>query len=96
MGSVRPASATSEAIEAEGDVLHPRAVGEGGKRAQRAVVGVGERSEWRRPRSSCRIASITYLSWIQFKVCSHHDFIGITLIIFQATHNILRTVVYRR
>ena len=81
---LRPAS---EAIEAEfilkvWDVLHPRAVGEGGKRAQRAVVGVGERSEWRRPRSSCRIASITYLSWIQFKVCSHHDFIGITLIIF--------------
>ena len=42
MGRVRPASATSEAIEAEvllkvWDVLHPRAVGEGG-----------------RPRSSCR------------------------------------------
>ena len=41
MGRVRPASATSEAIEAEvllkvWDVLHPRAVGE---------VGVGERSE---------------------------------------------------
>ena len=40
MGSVRPASVTSEAIEAEvllkvWDVLHPRAVGE----------GVGERSE---------------------------------------------------
>ena len=35
MGRVRPASATSEAIEAEvllkvWDVLHPRAVGEGG------------------------------------------------------------------
>ena len=34
MGRVRPASATSEAIEAEvllkvGDVLHPRAIGEG-------------------------------------------------------------------
>ena len=40
MGRVRPASATSEAIEAEvllkvWDVLHHRAVGEGGRRAQR-------------------------------------------------------------
>ena len=44
MGHVRPASATSEAIEAEillkvWAVLHPRAVGEGGRRAQRSVVG---------------------------------------------------------
>ena len=40
MGLEVPASATSEAIEAKvllrvWDVLHPRAVGEGGKRAQR-------------------------------------------------------------
>ena len=50
MGRVRPASATSEAIEAEvllkvWDVLHPRAVGEGvGERSERRGVGcVGER-----------------------------------------------------
>ena len=47
MGGMRPAS---EAIEAEvslkaWDVLHPRAVGEGGRRAQRAAGGPSERSE---------------------------------------------------
>ena len=52
MGGMRPASEASEAIEAEvllkvWDVLHSRVVGEGGRRAQRAVVGVGERSERR-------------------------------------------------
>ena len=50
MGGMRPASAASEAIEAEvllkvWHVLHPRVVGEGDRRAQRAVVGVGEPSE---------------------------------------------------
>ena len=50
---MRPASATSEAIEAieaedllkVWDVLHPRAVGEGGGRAKRAAGGPSERSE---------------------------------------------------
>ena len=47
MGRVRPASATSEAIEAEvllkvWDVLHPRAVGEGG--GERSERGRGEAS----------------------------------------------------
>ena len=55
MGRVRPASATSEAIEAEvllkvWDVLHPRVVGEGrrgvGERSERRG-GVAERSEGR-------------------------------------------------
>ena len=53
MGCVRPATATSKAIEAEvllkvWDVLHPRAVGEGvGERSERRGVGcVGERC-WR-------------------------------------------------
>ena len=50
---MRLASAASEAMEAEvslkvWDVLHPRVVGEGGRRAQQAVVGVSERSEPRR------------------------------------------------
>ena len=50
MVGMRPASAASEAIEAEvllkvWDVLHPRAVGEGvGERSERRGVGcVGER-----------------------------------------------------
>ena len=52
MGRVRPATATSKAIEAKvllkvWDVLQPRAVGEGSRRAQRAVVGVSERSKHR-------------------------------------------------
>ena len=57
-----PASATSEAIEAEvlvkvWDVLLLRAVGVGGRRAQRAVVGVGGRSErrWGQRRSELTI-----------------------------------------
>ena len=47
MGRVRPASATSEAIEAEvllkvWDVLHPRAVGEGGgERSERSELTAG-------------------------------------------------------
>ena len=47
MGRVRPASATSEAIEAEvllkvWDVLHPRAVGERSRRAQRAIIALDD------------------------------------------------------
>ena len=50
MGRIRLASATSEAIVAEvllkvWDVLHPRAVGERSRRAQRAAGCVDERSE---------------------------------------------------
>ena len=52
MGSVRPASATSEAIEAEvllkvWDVLHPRAVGESEASGWGPAVGLTEfRSYW--------------------------------------------------
>ena len=54
MCGMRPASAASEAIEAEvslkvWDVLHPRVAVEGGGRAKRA-----KRAYRRRPRSSCR------------------------------------------
>ena len=47
MGRVRPASATSEAIEAEvlpkvWDVLHPRVFGEGVRRAPEASQVVAE------------------------------------------------------
>ena len=57
MGDMRPASAASEAevLLKVWDVWHPRAVGEGGRRAQRAVgVWATKRAYRRRPRSSCR------------------------------------------
>ena len=54
MGRMRPAFATSEAMEVDQFLdfdqlldLHPRVVGVGDRRAQRAVGGVGERSERR-------------------------------------------------
>ena len=68
MGGMRPASAASEAIEAEvslkvWDVLHPRAVGMWASAASDGGAQRAKQAYRRRPCSSCRrqrFASIIY------------------------------------